>query len=48
MTALLVAAVLTLVILTQVEIHHISKIVAGRYTERPMTESESTLFHHYN
>ena len=48
MTALLVAALLTLVILTQKEIHHISKIVAGRYTERPMTESESILFHHYN
>jgi hypothetical protein len=48
MTALLIAALFTLVILTQVEIHHISEIAAGRYSERPMTESESILFHHYN
>ena len=48
MTALLVAAVLTLVILTQVEIHHISKIVTGSHSGRPMTESESKLFHEYN
>jgi hypothetical protein len=48
MTALLVAAVLTLVILTQVEIHHIYELVAGAQTSRPQTHSSSKLFHEYN
>jgi len=48
MTALLVAALFTLVMLTQKEIHHISKIAAGVHAGRPMTESESILFHRYN
>jgi len=48
MTTLLVASILLLVILTQKEIHHISKIVAGVHADRPMTGSESILFHRYN
>jgi hypothetical protein len=48
MTALLIVALLTLVILTQKEIHHISEIAVGVHTRRPSTESESILFHRYN
>jgi len=48
MIALLVTALLTLVMLTQKEIHHISKIAAGGHAGRPMTGSESILFHRYN
>jgi len=48
MTALLVAAVLTLVILTQVEIHHLFELAAGAQRDRPFTHSASKLFHEYN
>ena len=48
MTALLVAAVLTLVILTQVEIHHLYQLAAGAQHDRPFTHSASKLFHKYN
>jgi len=48
MTALLVASVLMLVILTHKEIHHIYEIAAGAQRDRPFTHSASNLFHSYN